>query len=98
MPHSLPANLGLDDFHPTLLADNASMFHPLVFTAIALIIFGGTKDFGTEEPIFFWFESPIVNGLRLLHFPVGPRFDLFWRGDGDPNGIIANRTFPLLKE
>jgi len=88
----------LNDFDPTLLADNAPMFHPLVFTAIAFIIFGGTKNLSTEESIFFRFESPIVNGLRLLDLSMGPRFDLLWRGDGDPDGIITNRTFPLLKE
>ena len=98
MAHPLPAHLGLDDFHPTLLADNPSMFHPLVFATITFIIFGGPKDLGTEESIFFRFESPIVNGLRLLHFSVGPRFNLFWRGDGDSDGIVADWTFPLLKE
>jgi hypothetical protein len=74
------------------------MFHPFVFTAIAFIIFGGTKDLGTEEPIFFRFESPIINGLRLLHLSMGPRFNLLWRGDGDPDGIITNWTFSLFKE
>ncbi len=98
MPHPLPAHLGLDDFHPALLADNASMFHPFVFSAIALIIFGRAKDLSTEEPIFFRFESSIVNRLRLLDLSVGPRFNLFWRGDGDSDGIIANWTFPLFEE
>ena len=98
MPHPLPADLGLDDFHPTLLAHNASMFHPLVFSAIALIVFGRAEDFGTEKPIFFRFERPVVNGLRLLHLSMGPRFDLFWRGDGDPDSIIINWTLSLFIE
>jgi hypothetical protein len=88
----------LDDFHPALLADNASMLHPLVFPAITFIIFGGAKDFGTEESIFFRLESSIVNGLRLLHFSMGPGFDFLRRGDRDPDGIITNWAFPLLKE
>ena len=81
MSHPLPAHLGLDDFHPAFLADNTPVFHPFVFTAIAFIVFGGAKNLGTEESIFFRFESPIVNGLWLLHLSMGPRFDLFWRGD-----------------
>ena len=81
MPHPLPADLGLDDFHPALLTDNASMFHPFVFTTIAFIIFGGAKDLGTEESIFLRFKGPIIDGLWLLHLSMGPRFDLFWRGD-----------------
>jgi hypothetical protein len=98
MSHPLPAHFGLDDFHPALLADNSSMLHPFVFAAIAFIIFGGAKDLSTEEPILLRFESPVVNGLRLLHLSMGPRLDLFWRGYRDPDGIITNRTFPLLKE
>ena len=98
MAHPLPADLGLDDFHPALLTDNASMFHPFVFTTITFIIFGGAKDLGTEESIFLRFECPIVNGLRLFYLSMGPGFDLFRRSDRDPDGIIANRTLPLLEE
>jgi hypothetical protein len=72
MAHPLPAHFGLDDFHSAFLADNASMFHPFIFATITFIIFGGTKDLGTEESIFLRFESPIVNGLRLLYLPMRP--------------------------
>lgn len=98
MSHPLPAHLGLDDFHPALLADNAPVLHPFVFTAIAFIVFGGAKDLGTEEPVFFRFEGPIVNGLRLFDLSMRPGFDFFRRGDRDPDSIITDRTFPLLKE
>jgi hypothetical protein len=57
------------------------MFHPFVFTTIAFIIFGGTKDLGTEESIFLRFKCPIIDGLWFLHFSMGPRFDFLWRGD-----------------
>jgi hypothetical protein len=88
----------LNDFHAAFFADNAPVLHPFVFTAITFIIFGGAKDLGTEEPVLFWFERPIVNGLRLFYLSMGPGFDLLRRGDRDSDGIITNRTFPLLKE
>jgi hypothetical protein len=62
----------LDDFHSAFLADNASMFHPLIFATITFIIFGGAKDLGTEESIFLRFECPIVNGLWLFDLPMRP--------------------------
>jgi hypothetical protein len=74
------------------------MFHPFVFAAIAFIVFGRAKDLGTEEPILLRFEGPVVDRLRLLHFSMGPRLDLFWRGDGDSDGIIADWIFYLLIE
>ena len=98
MSHPLPADLGLDDFHPAFLADDASMFHPLVFTAIALIIFRRAEDLRAEKPVLLRFERPVVNGLRLFHLSVGPRFNLFWGGDGNPDRIIVNGTLPLLIE
>jgi hypothetical protein len=98
MPHPLPSHLGLDDFHPTLLADNSSVFHSLVFAAIAFIIFGRTKNLGTEEPILLRLESPIIDRLRFLDLSMRPRFDLFWGGNRDPNSVIINRTLPFFKE
>jgi hypothetical protein len=66
MPHPLPADLGLDDFHPALLTDNASMFHPFVFAAIAFIIFGGSKDLGTEEPVLLRCRVIIIETTKNI--------------------------------
>jgi hypothetical protein len=98
MAHSLSPNLRLDDLHAALFTDNPSMLHPFVFAAIAFIVLGGAENFGTEEPILLGFESSVVDGLRLLHLSMGPRFDLLRRGNGDANGIIVDRIFGLLKK
>jgi hypothetical protein len=98
MPHPLPADLGLDDLHPALLANDPAMFHPFVFPTIALIIFGGPKDLGAEESILLRFKGPVVDRLRFLHLSVRPGFDLFWRGNGDADGIIADRILHLFIE
>jgi hypothetical protein len=74
------------------------MLHPFIFATIAFIIFGGSEDLGTEEPVLLRFKGSVINGLRLLHLPMRPRLDLFWRGDGDPNGIKTDRALSLFKE
>jgi hypothetical protein len=74
------------------------MLHPFIFTAIAFIIFGGAEDLGTEEPILLRLKGSIINGLRLLHLSMGPRLNLFWRGDGDANGIETDRALSFFKE
>jgi hypothetical protein len=88
----------LDDLHAALFTDNPSMLHPFVFAAIAFIVLGRAENLGTEEPILFGFESPVVDGLRLLHLSVGPRFNLLRRSDGDTNGIIVDRVFGFFKK
>jgi hypothetical protein len=74
------------------------MLHPFVFAAIAFIIFGRTKYLGTEEPILLRFESPVIDGFGLLHLSVRPRFNFLRRGDRDPDRVITDRTFSLLKK
>jgi hypothetical protein len=46
------------------------VLHPLVLATIAFIIFGGTKDLGTEQPILLRFESPVIDGLGFLHLSM----------------------------
>jgi hypothetical protein len=46
------------------------MPHPLILAAIALIIFGGTENFGTKKTVPFGLESPVVNSFRLFDLPV----------------------------
>jgi hypothetical protein len=74
------------------------MLHPFIFATIAFIIFGGPEDLGTKKPILLRFKGSVVDGLRLLHLSMGPRLDLFWRGNGDTNGIKTDRALPLFKE
>jgi hypothetical protein len=74
------------------------MFHPLIFSTIAFIIFCRTKDLSTEEPVLLRFKGTVINGLRLLHFPVGPRLNLLRRGDGNPNGVKIDGALPFFVE
>ena len=98
MSHPLPSDLGLDDLNAALLADDPAMFHSFVFATIAFVILRGTENLGAKKPILLRFKGPVVDGLRFLHLSVGPRLNLFWRSDGDPDGVVADRAFPFLKE
>src|SRR5215475_1653817 len=97
MAHPFTANFGLNNFDAALFADDAAMTHPLVFTAVALVVLGRTKDFGTEKTIPFWLEGPIVNGFGLLNLAVRPRADLLGRGDRDFDCIETEGIFRLFK-
>jgi hypothetical protein len=72
MCHPFPPNLGLDDLHTTFLTYDASMLHTLILATVALIIFCGTKNFGTKKAVSFRLKGSIVDGLRLLNLSMGP--------------------------
>src|SRR5262245_10631674 len=98
MTHAFATDFGLNNFDSALFTDHTTMPHPLIFAAIALVIFGRTKDFGTEKTIPFWFEGSIVNGFGFLYLAVRPRTDLLGRGDRDFDGIETERIFWLFKQ
>jgi hypothetical protein len=67
---TLAAHLRLDDFDAALLAHDPAMLHALVLAAVALVVLHRAEDLGAEEPIAFWLERPVVDGLRLLDLAV----------------------------
>ena len=81
--HSLAANAGEGNFHTALFADDAAVFHSLVFAAQTFVIFDRSENAGTEQAVSFRFESTIVDGLGLFDFAVRPGTDLLRRGNGD---------------
>jgi hypothetical protein len=72
VPHALAADLGLDDFHAALLADDATMPHAFILAAVALVVLRGTEDLGAEQAITFRFKGSVVDGFGLAHFAVRP--------------------------
>ena len=44
MSHALPAHFGTGYFNAAFVTNNALIAHPLIFTAVALEIFGRAKD------------------------------------------------------
>ena len=70
VPHAFAPDLGGYDFDSALFADYAAVLHALVFAAVALVILRGAEDLGAEKAVALGFESPVVDGLRLLDFAV----------------------------
>ena len=76
--HTLATDLLQRDFHAAFLADNAAIFHTLIFTAEAFVIFDRAKDTCAEKAVTLWLERAVVDGFWLLDLAKGPREDPFW--------------------
>ena len=85
--HALPAHLGQGHFDAALFADHAAMLKALVLPAKALVVLNRPKDAGAEEAIALGLEGPVVDGLRLFHFPEGPGTNHFRGRQADAQGI-----------
>ena len=85
--HALPADLGLRDLDAAALADDAPVFHPLVFAAEALVVVDGAEDLGAEQAVLFGLEGPVVDRLGLGDLAPRPALDLLRRGDRDPDPV-----------
>jgi hypothetical protein len=59
----------------------------LVLAAQALVVLDRPEDLGAEEAVAFRLESPVVDGLGLLHLAERPAADLLRRRQADPDGI-----------
>ena len=87
--HPLAPNPRQSDFYATFFADNALIFHPLIFTAEALIILDRAKNARTKQSVTFRFERPVINCLGLFDFAKRPRQNLLRRGNRDFDTIKA---------
>ena len=68
MAHPLTAHFLQRHFNAAFFADNAAIFHPLIFAAKTFVIFGWAKNPRTKQPITLWLECPIVDGFRFFNF------------------------------
>src|SRR3989475_8653191 len=83
MPHALATDLGERHLDAALLADHAAVLQALVLSAQAFVVLDGPEDLGAEEAVPLRLEGAVVDRFGFLHFAVGPRADLFRRGDPD---------------
>ena len=93
VPHPLAANLLERDLYAAFLAGDAAEFHPLVLPAEALVILDRAEDPRAEQAVALRLERPVVDRLRLLDFPVGPREHLFRRRERNPDLVERGRGF-----
>ena len=78
MTHALPANFRLNDFDATLVADNSAVLHTLVLTAVALPVLDRAENLRAKQSVLFRLKRTVIDGLRFLHFAIGPRPNFFW--------------------
>src|SRR6185369_12454010 len=98
MAEPFPSNFRERDFNTALVANDAAVFHPLVFAAQTLPVRYRTENACTEKSVFLRFESSVVDGLRLRDFTVGPRANLFWGSQTDPDAVkIGDRRRPVVR-
>ena len=72
MAHPLTADFLQGHFDATFLADNATIFHALIFAAKTFVIFDRAKDTRAEQAIPLWLERAVVDSFRLLNFAKRP--------------------------
>ena len=70
--HPFSSNLGPSDFNAAPVADYALVTDSLVLSAVAFEVFGRTEGAFAEEAILLRLQCPVVDGLGLGHFSVGP--------------------------
>src|SRR5690242_15824992 len=87
MAKALAADFTERHFHAALIADDAAMLHPLVFSAETLPVGDRAKNLRAEEAVALRLERAVVDGFRLGHFSVGPRPDFFRTRKADANRI-----------
>jgi hypothetical protein len=97
MAHALAPYFGLNDFDTAFLADHAAMAHAFILATVALVILGRTKDLSAKQTIAFRLEGPVVDGLRLFYFAMGPRANFFRRSDGNFDRVKTERIFRFFK-
>ncbi len=68
--HALTAHDAAGYFYAALVADNTLVTDALVLAAVALPIFGRSKDALVEQAILFGFLGTVVNGLWLSDVAV----------------------------
>src|SRR2546430_11236117 len=98
MAHALAPHFRQGDLDPALLADHAAVLQALVLAAQALVVFDRPEDLGAEQAVALGLEGPVVDGLRLLDFAVGPRTDLLGRSEPDLDRVELLVLLDLLEE
>ena len=98
MAHPFAPDLGQRNLDTAFLADDAAVLHPLVLAAQAFVILDRPKNPGTEQAVAFGFEGPVIDGLRLLDFTVGPRTDAFGARDRNLDLVEALSRADLAED
>ena len=96
--HAFPPDLGQRHFDAAFFTNDAAVLEALVLAAKTLVVLDRPEDLRAEEAIPLRLEGAVVDGLRLLHFAVGPRADHLRRGEPDLDRIEVLDRGVLLEK
>src|SRR3982750_1789921 len=97
MAHALAPHAAQRHFDRAFLADDALVFHALVFAAQALVILDRPENTRAEQAVALGLEGPVVDGLRLFDLAVGPGQNLLRARDRNPD-LVEDLRRPLRAE
>src|SRR6185312_13129372 len=83
--HALAAHTRQRDLDRALLADDALVFHALVFATQALVVLDRAKDARAEQAVALRLEGPVVDRFRLFDLAVRPGQNLFRARNRNPD-------------
>ena len=95
--HPFAADLLQRDFHTAFFADNAAIFHALVFAAQALVILDRAKYTRAEQAVTLGLERAVVDRLGFLDLTERPRQNPLWRGQRDLDFVKGFRRCERVK-
>jgi len=95
---TLATYFALNNLNTAFFANNATVLHALVLTAVTLVILDRTKNLGAEQAVPLRFECPIVDCLRLLYLTIGPLQDFLGGGQSNAASAKGRGIYRLLKE
>jgi len=90
MTHAFAAHARESDLDTATVANHATMLDALILSAGAFPILHWTENALAKEATLLGLERPVIYGLRVLHFALGPGANRF-RGshrDGDVFDLI----------
>ena len=90
--HAPAAFLGPGDLDSAFLAHDPAVLQPLVLAAQAFVILDRAEDACAAQAVALRPERPVVDGLRLLDFSVGPGADRLRGGQADPDRVEVGRV------
>src|ERR1700674_5170599 len=83
MPHALAPHPRQGHLNAAFLADDALIFHPLVFAAQALVVLDRSKNARAEQAVALRLERAIIDRLGLLDLAERPGQNLLRARDRD---------------
>ena len=98
MTEPFASNFRKGYFDTAFVANDTAVFHAFVLAAQTFPIRHRTENARAEEAVLLRLESSIVDGLRFGNFTMGPRTNLFWRSQTDPDAIkIGDGRRPVIR-